>query len=225
MTTTFTRARSEEQRDVRRLAILSAAEELLAGGTRVADLSLNGLARHVGLAKSNVLRYFESREAVLLALLDREYGAWLDAVEPLLSETDASAPVELVAEVLARTVTERPVLAELVANASTVLEHNVSAEVAADYKRAAYAQSLRLVQLIEARIGELPHASRITLAATVNLVVGGAWGMCRPSPGMAEAYEKYPELDAMRLDYRVAVRELVATVLTGLLTRPASDRP
>lgn len=30
----------------------------------VAKLSLNELSRRIGLAKSNVLRYFESREAV-----------------------------------------------------------------------------------------------------------------------------------------------------------------
>jgi AcrR family transcriptional regulator len=39
----------------------------------VAQITLNELSRRVGLAKSNVLRYFESREAVLLELLD---SAW-----------------------------------------------------------------------------------------------------------------------------------------------------
>ena len=36
----------------------------------VAEVTLNELSRRAGLAKSNVLRYFESREAVLLELLD-----------------------------------------------------------------------------------------------------------------------------------------------------------
>ena len=44
----------------------------------VAELSLNELSRRVGLAKSNVLRYFESREAVLLELLDAAWRDWLD---------------------------------------------------------------------------------------------------------------------------------------------------
>jgi len=44
----------------------------------VAEVSLNELSRRVGLAKSNVLRYFESREAVLLELLDRASKQWLD---------------------------------------------------------------------------------------------------------------------------------------------------
>src|SRR6185295_16951299 len=38
----------------------------------VSELSLNELSRRVGLAKSNVLRYFDSREAVLLELLDSQ---------------------------------------------------------------------------------------------------------------------------------------------------------
>ena len=76
MHTHFQRARSDEQREVRRQAILRVAAEMLAQ-MPVAKLSLNELSRRVGLAKSNVLRYFESREAVLLELLDmawREIG-------------------------------------------------------------------------------------------------------------------------------------------------------
>lgn len=230
MTTEFARARSDEQRAARRRAILCTAAEMLGEGTRVADLSLNELARRVGLAKSNVLRYFETREAVLLSLLDDVYTAWLDEVEGALAaarqagDADASraASVERVADVIARTIDERPMLSELIANASTVLEHNVSARIAADYKIRAYAQAMRLIGLIEGEIGELPEPSRIALAASLNLVLGGAWGMCRPSAGMAEAYELHPELAAMRLDYRSSVRELAATALTGLLARPAS---
>lgn len=229
MTTEFARARSDEQRAARRATILSTAAQLLGEGTRVADLSLNELARHVGLAKSNVLRYFETREAVLLSLLDDVYGEWLSALETELTTTDARAAsestVDRVAAAISRTVVARPVLSELIANSSMVLEHNVSAEIAADYKRSAYAQAVRLVTLVEGQVGPLSDPSRIALAASVNLVIGGAWGMCRPSPGMAEAYHVHPELAAMQLDYGIAVRELVATALAGLLARPVSERP
>ena len=65
MTTTFQRARSDEQRALRSQAILDTAAAML-HEMPVADISLNELSRRVGLAKSNVLRYFDSREAVLL---------------------------------------------------------------------------------------------------------------------------------------------------------------
>ena len=76
----FQRARSEEQREMRRQAILGAAVAMLAE-MPVAQVTLNELSRRAGLAKSNVLRYFESREAVLLELLDsawRDWLVWLD---------------------------------------------------------------------------------------------------------------------------------------------------
>ena len=74
--TVFQRARSEEQREARRQAILAAAAAMLAE-MPVAEVSLNELSRRAGLAKSNVLRYFESREAVLLELLDAAWQDWL----------------------------------------------------------------------------------------------------------------------------------------------------
>jgi AcrR family transcriptional regulator len=61
---------------VRRRAILAAAAGMLAE-MPVADVSLTELSRRVGLAKSNVLRYFDSREAVLLELLDDAWRDWL----------------------------------------------------------------------------------------------------------------------------------------------------
>src|ERR1700722_16045215 len=90
--TTFQRARSEEQREVRRRAILEAAAAMLAE-MPVAQVTLNELSRRVGLAKSNVLRYFESREAVLLELLDSAWQEWLTALEAGLDgAVDAAAP-------------------------------------------------------------------------------------------------------------------------------------
>src|SRR3979490_1334085 len=82
--TSFQRARSEEQRTQRRRMILDTAAAMLAE-MPVAHVSLNELSRRVGLAKSNVLRYFESREAVLLELLDAASQEWLEQLHDALT--------------------------------------------------------------------------------------------------------------------------------------------
>src|ERR1700730_2249429 len=88
----FQRARSEEQREARRQAILGAAAAMLAE-MPVAEVTLNELSRRAGLAKSNVLRYFESREAVLLELLDSAWQGWLVRLDKELAHAvDATAP-------------------------------------------------------------------------------------------------------------------------------------
>src|ERR1035438_117509 len=139
--TTFQRARSEEQREVRRRTILDAAAAMLAE-MPVAQVTLNELSRRVGLAKSNVLRYFESREAVLLELLDSAWQEWLADMEAgLTGAIDASAPLgeraDQLAAALASSLAARPVLCDLLSAQAAVLERNVSTEVALQYKRAA----------------------------------------------------------------------------------------
>src|SRR6476469_8596374 len=83
--TSFKRARSEEQRTQRRRMILDTTAAMLAE-MPVAQVSLNELSRRVGLAKSNVLRYFESREAVLLELLDAAWQDWLAQLDAELAD-------------------------------------------------------------------------------------------------------------------------------------------
>ncbi|GAA2673706.1 TetR/AcrR family transcriptional regulator [Actinoplanes palleronii] len=86
----FKRAHTEEQRSERRRQILDATAVMLTE-MPVAKLSLNELSRRVGLAKSNVLRYFESREAILLELLDAESRAWLTELDRLLPPAASSS--------------------------------------------------------------------------------------------------------------------------------------
>ena len=176
---TFQRARSEEQRAVRRQAILDTAEAMLAE-MPVAALSLNELSRRVGLAKSNVLRYFESREAVLLELLDAAWREWLDALADALPSGDPAVPVaervEQIAALLARTLVDRPMLCELGSASAAVLEHNVSVEVAMRFKRAAFADTVALGTLVRSVVPELDEASAQRFAATT------CWSRARCGP-------------------------------------------
>src|SRR5690349_2431577 len=95
----------------------------------VAEVSLNELSRRVGLAKSNVLRYFESREAVLLELLDIFLERWLaELAEELAAGIEADAAPEVragrLAEILSRSLASRVVLCDLFGAQGGVLEHN-----------------------------------------------------------------------------------------------------
>ena len=136
----FQRARSAEQREVRRRAILDTAADMLAE-MPVAEVTLNELSRRVGLAKSNVLRYFESREAVLLELLATAWGEWLaDLPGDLDRAVDPAAPVtrrgDQVAAAVAASLAARPVLCDLLSAQAAVLERNVSPDLAATYNGA-----------------------------------------------------------------------------------------
>jgi AcrR family transcriptional regulator len=217
--TTFQRARSPEQRDARRAAILSTAAAMLTE-LSVAQLSLNELARRVGLAKSNVLRYFESREAVLLELLDSELADWLAglAAEPV-PDGDTAARIEHFAARLAASLQDRPGLCDLIGAQVSVLEHNISTDVAARHKRAAIAHAHTLAELTTRAVPALQARAAWEFAAAVWLTGGSLWAYSRPSPAVLAVYEAHPELTAFRVDFADTLAEILALLATGLVTR------
>jgi AcrR family transcriptional regulator len=221
--TTFQRARSEEQREARRRAILDAAAAMLAE-MPVAQVTLNELSRRVGLAKSNVLRYFESREAVLLELLDSAWQEWLTQLaQDLDAAVSASAPLakrgDQVAAALAASLAERPVLCDLLSAQAAVLERNVSPRVAGQYKRASIANVAALGGLLLGYVAELGEHDAGRLAAATAMVAGALWPHAQPSAAMLAAYQADPALASMRIDFSAAVREVLEVLIAGLLAR------
>ena len=221
--TTFQRARSEEQREVRRRAILGTAAAMLAE-MPVAQVTLNELSRRVGLAKSNVLRYFESREAVLLELLDSAWRDWLAGLESDLGgQIDAAAPPagrgDQLAAALAASLAARPVLCDLLSAQAAVLERNVSPQVAATYKRAALADVSRLGRVLLRHVGELGEPNAERLGAGLILVAGAVWTHAQPSAAMLAAYEADPALAVLRTDFTATLREVLEVLIAGLLAR------
>lgn len=219
----FQRARSEEQREARRQAILGAAAAMLAE-MPVAEVTLNELSRRAGLAKSNVLRYFESREAVLLELLDAAWQDWLVQLDRDLPATAAPAALvtarcDRVAAVVAASLAARPVLCDLISAQAAVLERNVSPQVAAQYKRASMAGIGALGSLMRRCVPELGEQDAVKLAGATIMTAGALWPHTQPSAAMLAAYQADLELAATRPDFTATIREVVEVMSAGLLVR------
>ena len=221
---TFQRARSEEQREIRRRAILDTTAAML-DSMPVSEISLNELSRRVGLAKSNVLRYFETREAILLELLERAGRQWLAEVSDRLdAEVDPDADVrrrtDTLAAVMAASIARHQVLCDLISAQAGVLERNVSVDVAARHKRSTLDSMTALAAVVRRHIPELGEADAFMVSgATMILGVAALWTACRPSPSMLAAYDTDPELAALRMDFTTALTDVIATVIAGKLAR------
>ena len=219
---TFQRARSEEQREIRRRAILDTTAAML-DEMPVAEVSLNELSRRVGLAKSNVLRYFESREAVLLELMDDFLGTWLVALaDELAAGIDTSATSDVrarqLAEVLSRSLANRVVLCDLFGAQGGVLEHNVSIEVVKRHKRASLARLAATSDLFLVYLPELGDNAQ--LFCLMSLVSAGALSSyVPPPPSLLAAYAEEPELGVLNLDLQDALRLSFTSSLVGILPR------
>jgi AcrR family transcriptional regulator len=220
---TFQRARSEEQRAERRRAILATAATMLTE-LPVADLSLNELSRRVGLAKSNVLNYFDSREAVLLELSSSELAAWVkdlaEMVGDALPELSIDDRAEQLINAVVGTLAERPVLCDLISAQAGVLERNITTGTALTFKRAA---ASAYEDMIAAVVGVLPELGRDgagRFIATASLLAGAIWSHSHPVPAILAAYDADPSLAALRMQFEPALADSLRTLLYGALPRP-----
>lgn len=219
---TFQRARSDEQRAIRRQTILDTAMAML-GEMPAAEVSLNELSRRVGLAKSNVLRYFETREAVLLELLTSALRSWLEEVsDELDANVDPHLPAEQrgdqLASVLAASLARHTVLCDLANAQAGVLEHNVSVDVIVRHKRSALDTLGAAAEMIRRHVPELGDDARTVCRLTL-ILAGALSAYCRPSASTLAAYEADPALAELQMDLRSDLESAVSVLIAGALTR------
>lgn len=218
---TFQRARRPEQRAERRRAILATAAAMLTE-MPVADVSLNELSRRVGLAKSNVLNYFDSREAVLLELSSSELAAWVQDLATALPGT-SPGPIDeradrLIAAIVG-TLAKRPVLCDLISTQAAMLERNITTETALAFKRAAMVSYEQMIAVVAGVLPELGPEGAGHFIATASLLAGAIWTHAHPVPAILAAYEADPALSAIRLEFEPALTNSLRTLLYGALPR------
>lgn len=209
----FQRARKPEEIEARRETLLAAAAELFdAEGPMGAGL--NAIAAKAGFTKSNVYRYFESREQVLLELFLRE----MDRMVPLVCrKLDDVAPrdVDGLADLMAGAFAARPRLGHLTAILTGVLESNVSEETIMRTKRTMGTLTAKLAEALQRRLPQASVADCLWAISMIGTLVAGMWPTTHPSPAAARVLAR-EEFAAFRpnieRDLRRAARALLASI-------------
>ncbi len=177
----FARARSPQQREDRVRHLTQVARDLL-DDTRASELTLGEIAAAAGLAKSGVLRYAGSREALLLLVMYREHLGWLEDLRIQLQDERRT-----LAKALAHTLARRPVLCDLI-SAAPVLVNRLTPEAAATVRGQARDIEDRLRETLEPRLS-LDRQRLVLLTAAIHAFVGSVWGWAaidsekQPEPG------------------------------------------
>jgi AcrR family transcriptional regulator len=184
MSVSFQRARSPEQMAARRSAIMAVAREMLAE-KNVADISLRELADRVGLAKSNVLRYFDSREAIFLEVLDEEFAAWLSGLQKRLGQPKARkanyANEIRVATTMAESIVDSQLLCELLGSMAGILERNISSDFARDFKVRATENTIAVAGLIARQLPWLEAGFTVFFGEAALTLTAGMYPFSVPT--------------------------------------------
>ena len=215
----FQRARRPEQKLQRRDAILGAARDL-ARRDGVRNVSLADIAARIGIHKSALLRYFETREQIFLELTAE---AWRDWAQALHAGLDAAAPGDaalvaaLVAAVFARSFADRPLLCDLIAHTPLNLERNVSPGAVRRYKLTSLGVVDEAAALVQRTLPTLTLAEAREFVATLASLAGSLWQIANPAPALAELYASDPALAQACVDLAPRLRRTAEILLAGLI--------
>ncbi|MFE3647123.1 TetR family transcriptional regulator [Streptomyces sp. NPDC057579] len=204
------RARSPEAKRAREAAILDAAARL-ATAHGIRSVTLTDIAAEVGMHKSAMLRYFETREEIFLRLAAAGWVEWSQAVRERLTAASAEAPhgPHAVAGLLAESLVARPMFCDLLAQTPMNLERNVSLESVRSFKVTAIAEVAAVGEALRGVV-VLSPAQAGDVVATATAMAGALWQMAAPGTELRRLYESDPDLAHAVVD--------VAPRLTGILS-------
>jgi AcrR family transcriptional regulator len=210
----FQRARSTEAKQQREQSILEAAMRLsVSEGIR--RVTLTDIAHAVGMHKSAMLRYFETREQIFLMLTAAGWRDWSAALRGELSQMIPGVAAASVARAFADTLTARPMFCDLLAQAPLNLERNVSIESVRAFKLV----TLEEVAAISAELSRLLGLSdqqAVDVIAAATSLAGALWQMATPSPDVRDLYRSDPRLSHAIVEVGPRLARVLTALLTGL---------
>ncbi len=210
----FQRARSPEQKAERRQAIVAAGARLLEGSAMDA-VSLNAIAREARLAKSNLYRYFSTREEIFLALLAQDIEHWAVRAEHALGDLPDEPELEELAGALVNTLTSHPRMIRLLGQLVSVLERNASVEAIVEFKLKVKALAAQQASVVASKVSWMTEPMAHQLTFFQMALLQGLWPYHDPPPSVVEAC-RHPELHDMHQPLEASLRRAVEVLLRGL---------
>jgi AcrR family transcriptional regulator len=220
----FLRARRPEHKQQRLDAIIDAARRLaISGGVRA--VTLTDIAAEVGLHKSALLRYFETREQILLEVTALAWADWAAGVRAGLdgaAASPAAASAALVADVIAGSFAARPLLCDLIPHTALEHERHVSPEAVRRYKRASLGAVADVAALTGRVLPALTAFECTEFVAVMASLAGALYQVATPPPALAALYATDPELAGACVDLLPRLRRAGEVFLAGLIPSRAA---
>ncbi len=123
------------------------------------EITIKEIGAATSFTRTSIYNYFETKEEIFLALLQKEYELWVASMKAVMAEKAVMTRDE-VAQTLAYTLTERPRLLRLLSMNLFDMEANSRPECLAEFK-VAFGRSLDTVScMVETYIPEMDEENR-----------------------------------------------------------------
>ncbi len=123
------------------------------------EITIKEIGAATTFTRTSIYNYFETKEEIFLALLQKEYEKWVAAMNQVMAEKNAMLPDEL-AQALARTLSGRPRLLRLLSMNLYEMEANSRPERLAEFKVAFGASMDTVASMVKKYIPEMDETAR-----------------------------------------------------------------
>jgi AcrR family transcriptional regulator len=217
----FQRARTGAQRVHRGRMIITATRELL-NDLPYEAISLNKIAQRSRLSTSNILRYYDSREAILLEVFTDEAKVWLKDIlghtinpsEPLVDRLRKAA------NVIAETTSRYPIFCDLLHAYTVILERTTSDDAAIHFKARSFKLLRSFTEWLTKSVPELgdPRDPKVLkLVMTITLLLGALWSQSKHIQPLATRIESHVELSQLGQDFLRDTEEALFLLCKGAI--------
>jgi len=215
------RAIADEDKEVRRHALLDAAEALfLEHPDRVASVA--EVASAAGLAKGTVYLYFPSKEEMLLSLHERHVAKFFSALMRLLAG-DRKRGFDEVWRVTRDNLVRAPGYLPLTSRCFGLMDRDIPTETAVAFK-IRVGQALAAAGAgLERHFPALPPGGGVTLLQHSYGLIVGLWQLMHPIERFGTAMER-TELAMFKRDYEREIEQALRALWSGAMA-PSAPRP
>ena len=123
------------------------------------EITIKEIGAETSFTRTSIYNYFETKEEIFLALLQKEYELWVEAMNAAMDQKEAMTRDELAQE-LARTLTDRPRLLRLLSMNLYDMEAHSRPEQLAEFKVAFGASMHAVDRMIQKYASEIKDADR-----------------------------------------------------------------
>ena len=176
------------------------------------NVSLNDIALEVGSAKSNIYRYFASREHIFLIVLQRLAAQFEQRIYANLKKPEGRGTVSKVSDALIAAYLASPDYGELITVVNSVLEKRLTPDLVVNFRTVFMERRKRLARALADALPGLSVDRLLPITLHIFLHVPGLWTFCFPSRQSAEMLDR-PENEHLKVDFRLEMHLFLSTML------------
>lgn len=207
----FQRARQPHQIDLRNEEILCAALGLFQQ-KGLENVTLTDIGIAANTAKSNLYRYFQSREHIYLKLLQQLAAGWEKTMTASLQAIEGRSTLNKVAEAITDAFIRSEQYSVLITVINSVLEKKLEPELVVDFRSAFLERRKRFASNLTKVLPNATYEKIFPLTLHIFTHVAGLWPLCHPSLNSKKMLAQ-PEFAHLNLDFKTEMTKFLQLLL------------